>query len=130
MMLESAIFTALREHPTIVRLIGVRINPNGQLKQDQSFPCMTQEVIGNNPPATMSGKCPTDNPIVEIVAWSTTKTEADEIIAAVNQHMQGYKNRALGIVGSTRSDQRSQPLPDTPNVYSESASFSIWHQRG
>lgn len=115
-------------HPVIADRLAGRIYPNGQVKQDAAYPHLTQEVLTVNRPGTLAGRCPSENPVVQLTVWASTKAEVDTLMAAIDDQLERYKRRP--ILGCTHSDYQSEPLPDSPNVYADSSNWSVWYTRG
>jgi hypothetical protein len=123
----KAVYTLLRESPTVVGLVGDKIFPNVVSDKNDSsvnidYPLIVTKRINIKP--EYSKGCKVDEGLVEIVCYANSYSQVIDIAEAVREKLEFYAGTVDGIViSTTRLVQADEDYVE--NVYYQRLTFSF-----
>lgn len=127
MSAASAIYDNLIGDATVIGIVGNKIYPNGQPKQDAQPPFIFFEVVTAQRPAILSGVCPLKNYQFRITSVCTSEPQLRMLMDGVENKLDGLKNGKIR--GCQLNDDNTNPNPEMPTEFSDSQTFSVWYAR-
>lgn len=127
MSIASAVYGLLTGDATVLEIVGEKVYPSGQPKQNTPPPMLMQEIVAADRPPLLNNVCRLTNYQIRITGVCKTEPELRRLMDAVEVRLDGYKGGE--VKGCQLRDKSSNPDPTEPTFHSESHTYSVWHVR-
>lgn len=126
MSIEAAIYDRLHSQSGIAGMVGTRIYPAGQPRQDAQLPLVTYQIDNKTRPGLLNGKCPAANYQIRVTGFALSHVEMKTLMGLVADALDVWKNGR--VIFSSMQDEGTVSNEEAPELFSESHTFSVWYQ--